>query len=935
MVVQQIPRLACLTVFLVVFAGCGGDDSGGASGGSGNAGSGGSGGSGGGPGGVGGIGGFPAQPVGLGTDWHPDPDGDGVPTVDDDCPYVYDPGQTDADGDGAGDACDPDFAPPAPGGPVTDLRVENVSPYGAWLSFRSPEDNEWGLDFVVAASATPGELATEQGFRDALSRGHGYGFEIAAPHGRVPLWPIILISLEPDTEYEVALRRDDDTLGPLSNVVKFRTMPSPLIQLSDEHPRVWLNPTKLDALRARAASDGSFAAWEALIGPEAIEAGEDQDGERSGYCRSAAILYHATGDTKYRDAALSLLSVVQDQYSGVADGNDYRWLDAKLGVCLDLLWNELSGSQREAAIEAFLDDDEYNAFEEAIRLDDTDEYASAPRTMIIDGLVACDAVGIDASLSQRACAILDDGLRRFYGVEVVKAKRDRGFFAMSGGHLPDGIDYGQGTIKYTLQTMWALSNAGVSQAELAPWVRNTFLALFAYPFTPAKRGFATYGDIEDYEDNFSVEPNSFQVVPYHGDFLALQAGLLREAGMTNEAGWALHALRSNIEPDDFDNRDNMLLFDSDEVPSRDYMADLPTHYWDSGMGFLYDRTSWSDDASMLTFHASWGGVDHFHEDQGHFQFYRKGRWITHEAIAYDGDAARAEGHNVPLVELIYDDGDRRLGQHAQFRGAHEARIIRLSTSEGHTFATADLTGLYQSYHYHDYSHDAVQRSLLWLKGGANGPDTLVIYDVVDRAASTPASNPCSFQLHLDSAPSISGPSALVELGDQRMDIRVAIPMSVTLEAAPPKGSPGTYPGEVYNHVLFAHPDSPGAAVRFVTVLRVADTATGGPIEAVGVGDATWQGVELPGEVVLMPAAPLLAGDSAVQGGAEAAIPDGEVRVWLAGFEPGAEYAVTVGGGGPRTLSVAPGSGVVADGAGLVAVLVDESGMVTPVFDSAP
>src|SRR5262245_36658971 len=37
-----------------------------------------------------------------------DTDGDGIPDNVDVCPTVYDPGQEDFDGDGAGDACDPD-----------------------------------------------------------------------------------------------------------------------------------------------------------------------------------------------------------------------------------------------------------------------------------------------------------------------------------------------------------------------------------------------------------------------------------------------------------------------------------------------------------------------------------------------------------------------------------------------------------------------------------------------------------------------------------------------------------------------------------------------------------------------------------------------------------------------------------------------------------
>ena len=911
-----------------VLVACCGDDGGSA----GRAGSGGGGGSGG-SSGSGGIGGFPPQQVGLGSDWHPDPDGDGITTDQDDCPYVYDPDQTDADGDGVGDACDLDFAPPAVGGPVSDLRIENVSPYGAWLTFTSPQDSEWGLDFALVYSATPGELSTEQGFRAALARGDGVTVEIDAPYGRAPLWPIILRTLEPDTQYEVALRRDDETLGPSSNIVTFRTHAAPPIQLTDTHPRVWLNEANIEVLRAReGAGESSWTVWKDLIGPEAIEAANDRDNERAGYCKSAAILYHATGDTQYRDAALALLSVLQEQWSGVSDGNDYRWLDANLGICLDMMWNELSTSERNDAVGAFLDDDEYNAFDVDIRLADTDEYASAPRTMVIDGLVACGATDLEASLSQRACATLQDGLQRFYGVEMVKMRRDRGFFAMSGGHLPDGIDYGQGTVKYTLQTLWALSTAGVSPAEVAPWVRNTFLAQFAYPFTPAQGGFSTYGDIEDYADNFSVEPNSFPVVPYHSDFMAMQAGLLNAAGLANEAGWALHALRNHIEPDDFDNRDNMLLFDSDAIGTRDYMQDLPTHYWDSGMGFLYDRTSWSQDASLLVFRAGWGGVDHFHEDQGHFQLFRKGRWITHEAIAYDGDAALAGGHNVPLVELIFRDGETRLGQHAQDRGAHPARIVRVSTSAGHTFTTADLTGMYQSHFYHDYQHDAVQRSLLWLKGGAEGADTLVIYDLIDRASSTPVSLPCSFQLQLDEAPSISGASASVQLGDQQLEVQVAVPSAVTLEARAPEGEPGSYPGDIYTHRLIANPDDAGSAVRFVTVLRASDAGDAVPIDAVGLSDATWQGAQFGADVVLFPLAALQGSGSGVAGGADAKLPAGTVRVWMSGFAADTDYGVSVSGSGAnRVASISPGSGVKADAAGLLAFSVNEGGTVTPLF----
>ena len=97
---------------------------------------------------------LPAIAGPLGSDWHDDPDGDGVSTPADLCPWVYDPAQVDDDLDGLGNPCDPDFAPPANDGPITDLRIEHATPYGAWFSFTSPRGLQWGWDATIAATSS-------------------------------------------------------------------------------------------------------------------------------------------------------------------------------------------------------------------------------------------------------------------------------------------------------------------------------------------------------------------------------------------------------------------------------------------------------------------------------------------------------------------------------------------------------------------------------------------------------------------------------------------------------------------------------------------------------------------------------------------------------------------------------------------------------------
>ncbi len=871
----------------------------------------------------------------LSSDWHPDPDGDGVSTTGDNCPDVYNPDQQNADGDAHGNACDPDFAPPVENGPVTDLRIEHATPYGAWFSFTSTRTTQWGWQGTLLISTDQQELASDNGRRAIVDRGDALKFRTIARHGVKRQRPLMWYRGRPATTYYAAIAvregEDDRALSHVGNVVTFTTHDDPALVTSGQFPRAFSTPGHIEQLRSRhQANDASFSAWKDAVGPRVISAANGCDIYLPNtYCHAGALLYRVTDDTSYRDAALTLLDMTLTIFeSSELGGNQYRNENIVLSACLDLLWDDLDNTKRERVIRAFLDDDEPHAAEEFPRMDDTDEFASTTRTLLVNGLVACNAPGISSDLSARGCAILAEGKHRWYGVQLVKARRRNGIWAQSGGFLPDGSDYGQGTSMYWLESFWATSNSGAALQEYGPWLRHNFLSMWVHAFTPSGKGWITVGDVEDFTFNYDLEPSSFGVERSDGAALGFYMGLFAKAGMDREAGWARHFLNELPRHGDSD-RVYSLMFDHDGLTSIDYRDDAATVQFDSGLGVLLDRTSWSEDASFLVARAGWTGVDHLHGDSGHFQLYRRGRWITHEAIGYDGIVAKAEGHNVLALQLRGYDGDPMLGQY-RFASANTQRVLRAASHSAHTFLVADNTGAYTSYENLSYAYDSVQRSLLWIKGGDGvGDDIIVSYDLVDANVDGLSK---LWTTHWDVVPEIDGSRATMSLsapgGTQRVELDVVATTPVTLAAHAPMGNPDDFPSTMYTHRLTVDPGtSPNA--RLISVMRVSDESTPTTAPARQVSSDDLIGVVSGGELVLFPKAPIPVGLSAASISLNHT---GPLRAWVTGLPPNTTYSIAVSRSGTElSLSLGEGGDFAADAAGVVAVTIADDGAIAPVY----
>lgn len=902
----------------------------------------------------------------LGSDWHPDPDGDGVLSSRDLCPQFYDPAQQDSDSDGVGDVCDPDST--AASDERIALRVEHITPYGAWFSFTSPRSGNPRWRAGVAWSRKPDALTTVAGVTDAVKNGAVQTFSVFANSG-YEHEPVIVTAMEPGTEYYVAgFQRDyQDQVLDVGPVVKLTTQPEPKLNLSQPHPRILLTAGDIETLRARRKrGDKAWRKLSGRLGELAINA--VTPGQRvfrsHSYCSTAALLYLVTQKMKYRKAAAELLARLLGHIEKTSLTREaYGGEGSSLALCIDFLGKEVDTPTRVRAVTAYLADDMRN-LEASERLEGTSGFAAATENLLINSLVACGASDLPADLRKKGCAHLDIAKRRWFGIQLVKARRQHGFYAQSGGSLPEGVDRGQLTAGRWARSFIVLANAGVPIAEYRVFLRNLLVAQWLYPLTPSAGGFAAVGTVTGFADRrrdegpedtqqWVGEANTAPIEASQAAPLALLAGALERANMLDEAAWARWLINRLVDRRVGRQRANYtaarlanLLYEHTGIKPRDPRGDLPVGYLDDGFGILFSRNSWRKQASFLLLRAGWAGVDHNQADAGHFQLYRRGRWITHEALGREGATALAAAHNVLTLEGVSREGSQ-LGQYVAGSGTIDG-VIRASARARHTFAVADTTGAYTSHRDKTYYYDRVQRSLLWLSSGKkNGPDTVVVYDLVDHGERKPAEQaeqaeqakklaPRLF-FHFDAKPTLAGRLATVTLPGkpkQRAELHAVYPKSASLSALEPEGKPDRYPSTVYTHRVAIDLPADEKKLRTITVLRASDASSKKLPAPKATVDGGFLAVVSGQDLVLFPAAAQSQKSAATASTkAAATVPaQGNVQVWWSGFSPNARLTITAKRQGDRIkLSAKSGGSIRADDAGLVAVTVDSAGSTTATY----
>jgi hypothetical protein len=628
-----------------------------------------------------------------------------------------------------------------PGGSVIrDLTAQHITPFGGWFTFTAPDTPQYYHDYYVCWSTSTNELDTSGGLTAARNANRCLHSEtllsgldsIEELQGHTA-GPLILTNLEPDTTYYVRAVSAGNPAR-TTNVVQIRTKPDPRITLNAAHPRVTMTENALNALRARyQANDSRVVYWANMMRPRTERAMNPSDNvyAKGRYAVGAALLARVTGEQVHIDGARFLLlthlvgeyerSRGEFTHQASVMGNAYRWMGADMAQATDLLWDDLTTAERQRILDLMIQIDEATPNQQ-VRFIDTDLHVSVTHIQISHGLTFLGSTDLTANSLDRMATIFDNALRRWYGIFQVKM-RSTGRFGLAGGAMDDGTDYGRGTQNYWMETLWMLENAGLTQADYAPWVWNHARSNNIYTMVPGDSGMVTLGDVEELQsDTTQAEEESWSTD-------ALKLCLLERYGLTTELSYLRDSLLTTRTPSSSSYGHHWAFACDKSSFSRIDRSGLPTAFHSNGLGLVFDRTDWNADASYLYFSAGWRGVDHTHFDIGHFSLWANGKWVTHELPQYYQGGADWNGTAAhSIFEYGNDSGSATIGQNAWF-GAGLPRVFKTDVSPNHLFVIADTTAAYGSSRFRPNVPGKVTRSLYWDKVA----NRVIIYDRVEGA----------------------------------------------------------------------------------------------------------------------------------------------------------------------------------------------------------
>jgi hypothetical protein len=433
---------------------------------------------------------------------------------------------------------------------------------------------------------------------------------------------------------------------------------------SGPHPRLFMRPSDIAGYAASARTPGSAASkliercQQSIDRPDDYKTRGGADGDYwPGATLACAFAYRVTGEKKYLAQAMKYWRVTLNDDQTVSDGlgctaeqaaldwrrtwkgepppppalvtvthdtwYPMRWYGPSVALTYDWLYGEADDAlrlQTRRCLAGWIDGYSRYGY---LRGDPGANYHAG---FVIAKTLGAIAIGADGGADGH---LWTETLRDVFAKDLV----GKGLSGSSGGQpvgLLVGGDWGSwqygplSVLEYAVATR-AVEDNGAPQPELEAWLRSVMLRSIHGMVPRMDRQFPGNGDYEgegEYAVYRSLEANQIDAIlagPSTDQVAAWAAFVRREGKLGGTGFWnALAELR--------------------KVAPQDYRAQVPAPplwYLARGVGNLYVRTSWGEDAFWAVFMSGSPKADHAHYAASNFLFSRGGDHLIVDSSNYN------------------------------------------------------------------------------------------------------------------------------------------------------------------------------------------------------------------------------------------------------------------------------------------------------------
>ena len=563
------------------------------------------------------------------------------------------------------------------------------------------------------------------------------------------------------------------------------------------HPRIYLTPERIQRIRTQHWQAGSYE-WGQLM---TAAARTDLDG-----AKAQALAYAITGDEDWATTALGIMRrVMADTPVPRVNFNTVGRTFNTWALCFDWLYGapQFTDALKQQVI-AYLaqipetGDGKWNWYPDGAYFNGVSKCLWGPPVW---GLATWGD-------NPQADHYIDNGYsQRWLYIRNTLGFGPANLAVVRGGCMPQGMDYGAGTMANIVRWLAAWKSAtGQDLFDEGPALRQ-YLAYFpqAYYYT------------EDFIRRPEHGHNAHKRGAYLHNAVAALLVLMDEYADSEEARWASWWVHNIEGADRYPGNDSRyfaemdLIFSDNAIPQT-APFDQPLAYYAEGNGMWICRSNWTQGATepttFATFRAgNWTWFNQNHWDQGNFCIYSHGEDLLVDGGVYDGGGdvtvinyhhqtiahnsllikdprqtkgwhfydwtldgfENSGGQNRPWRETLPDavlDGARKDPRWPQSEGSYVhdmADIERKADNPRYTYAYADLTNAYANPRWEeDYAASRladvdyrpkvgnVTRQWFYLRPRADDADEYFV--TFDRVSSTDASFQKTNLLHFIGEP---------------------------------------------------------------------------------------------------------------------------------------------------------------------------------------